>query len=207
VSLPLASLPAASTLWRIHRLDRPALFFSPAPGTPPAGRYDSPSALYRALYAALEFDTAFAETLLRNPARRLVSVGEIAARAVSALRTARKLRLVDLTGPGLSQLGLDARFLSGPYEPCGAAAEAWFADADAPDGLLTPSRFDPSGSCVTLFDRASDALAASAAPIPLADRPREVGAALDRFGKALDPAGQDARLLAVAEWVRARLGG
>lgn len=157
------------------------------PGAPPSGRYGSPSGRCRALYAALDFDTAFAETLLRNPARRLASVGEVAARAVSVLRPARALRLVDLTGGGLSRLGLDARFLSGPYKACGAAAEAWFGHAQAPDGLLTPSRFDASGRCVTLFDRAAEAIAPTAPPLPLDERPREVGAALDRFAKALDP--------------------
>jgi RES domain-containing protein len=186
LSLPLATLAAGEALWRIHRLGRAALFFSPPPGAPPAGRYDSPRGLMRVLYAALDFETAFAETLLRNPARRLVSAGEVAAREVCAITATRPLRLVDLTGGGLSRLGLDAGFLAGPYPACGAAAEAWFAHPEAPDGLLTPSRFDPSGRCVAVFDRAAAALAAGT-PLPLAEAPREVGAALDRYGKSLDP--------------------
>jgi hypothetical protein len=177
-ALPLAELAAGTQLHRIHRSVHGPLHFSRGPG-----RFDSPAGHFGVLYAALGFSGAFAETLLRNPARRLVSLREVEARSLALLTLPRAARLVDLSGPGLSALGLDARLLSGPYDPCGAWAAALYTHPAAPDGLLYPSRFDPAEACLALFDRLVPDLAGAA---PLASLHREVGAALDRYGKALD---------------------
>lgn len=176
-----------STMVRIHRTRHGPVHFSPGPGLPPAGRFDSASGRFGALYAAGSFEGAFAETILRNPSQVLVSLSEIEARAVSVLGIGTAMSLVDLTGPGLSQLGLDARFLSGPYDVCGAWAEALHDHPVAAAGLLYPSRFDPSQHCVVLFDRVAGQVQVVTAPAPLGDMLREVAAVLDRYGKALDP--------------------
>jgi hypothetical protein len=179
--LPIVELPAGTALRRIHRTANPPIHCSAGPG-----RFDSPAGRFGVLYAARGFDGAFAETILRNPARRLVSLREIEARSLAVLALGTTVRLVDLTGPGLSALGLDARFLSGPYDPCGAWAEALAAHAAAPGGILYPSRFDPSEHCVALFDRPAPLLAPRGPGQPLGTMPAAVGAALDRYGKALD---------------------
>ena len=184
--LPLAELPAGTTLQRIHRTAHHPVHFSAGPG-----RFDSPAGRFGVLYAARGFDGAFAETILRNPARALVSLREIEARSRAILALGGAARLVDLTGPGLSALGLDARFLSGPYEVCGAWTEALAAHPAAPGGILYPSRFDPSEQCVALFGialsgRPAPAIAPVGDSLPLGEMLAAVGATLDRYGKALD---------------------
>jgi hypothetical protein len=186
--LPLATWARDSRVVRIHAATHAPIFFSPAPGHPPAGRFDSPAGRFRVLYAALHFEGAFAETLLRKPSLPLLSLSEIRARALTFLTITRQVRLVDLTGPGLSRLGLDARFLSGGYEACGAWADALHGHPAAPDGILHPSRLDPSQLCVALFDRIAPRLEAAGAAVPLTDMLADIAPILDRYGKALDPA-------------------
>jgi hypothetical protein len=171
---------------RIHRLVHSPVHFSPGKDKPPLGRFDSLSGRFGTLYAAQAIEGAFAETVLRNPARSLVSLAEIEARGLSVLSITTEARLVDLTGPGLSYLGLDARLLSGPYDPCGAWADAFHVHPSAPSGILYPSRFDPSQHCVALFSRLAPRIEAMTAPAPLGEILSDVAAVLDRYGKALD---------------------
>jgi hypothetical protein len=185
-SLPLTALPAGLTLQRIHLLRHQSLFFSPGPGAPPLGRFDSLGDCFGVLYTARTFAGAVVETLLRNPDEPLVTWARLSARGLATLATSRPLRLVDLTGPGLSQLGLDARFTSGAYDLCGAWADAWQAHPSVPDGILHPSRLDPSEHCVALFDRAAAALAQDGESAPLSTLREEVAAVLNRYGKAVE---------------------
>jgi hypothetical protein len=180
-SLPLATLAAGSRLFRIHRAAHPPLHFSRGPG-----RFDSPAGRFGVLYAASDFEGAFVETILRNPHRQLVSWAEIEARSLAVLAVRQAVTLVDLTGPGLSRLGLDARFLSGPYDPCGAWATALHDHPGQPGGILYPSRFDPSVACHAVFDRVAPMLALAEPGVPLAEQAPRIGAVLDRYGKALD---------------------
>ena len=186
-ALPLVEFGRGSTFCRIHRSEHGAVFFSPGPGRPPAGRFDSAAGRFGVLYAGLGFDCPFAEVLLRNPARRIVSLPEIEVRSFAVLALGADARLVDLTGPGLSRLGLDARLLSGGYDVCGAWADALHDHPERPAGVLYPSRFDPSGRCVALFERAAPDIRPAAESVPLGELLPEVAAALDRYGKALDP--------------------
>ena len=184
--LPLVDSGRGARFCRIHRAGHEPIFFSPGPGKPPAGRFDSATGRFGVLYAGLGFGCCFAEVLLRNPGRQIVSLPEIEARCFAVIGLQAPLRLVDLTGPGLSRLGLDARFLSGRYDPCGAWAEALHDHPEQPAGLLYPSRFDPSGRCVALFERSAPHLALASDSLPLGEMLPEVAAALDRYGKALD---------------------
>lgn len=186
-ALPLDTLPAGAVLARIHRRDRGPVFFSPGPGQPPAGRFDSASGRFGVLYCALSFAGAFVETLLRNPARQVVGSGEIGARAFAALTNRRDAALVDLTGAGLQALGLDASIFAGPYAPCGAWADALQGHPQKPAGILYPSRHDPSEHCLALFGPEGMALEATGASVPLPDLMADVAAVLRRYGKAMDP--------------------
>jgi hypothetical protein len=179
-------LPAGPVLRRIHLLRHRPLFFSPGTGMPPQGRFDSLSSRFGILYTARTLAGAVVETLLRNPAEPLVTRTRLLPRGLATLITARPLRPVDLTGPGLSQLGLDARFSAGPYDLCGAWADAWHAHPSAPDGILHPSRLDPSEHGVALFDRAAAALDQDGESAPLGTLREEVAAVLNRYGKALE---------------------
>lgn len=185
--LPLTLWPAGAPICRIHRRRHAPIHLSGGPGKPPLGRWDSPSGAFGTLYAAGDVAGAFAETVLRDPALLMVALAEIESRALSILAIRAELRLVDLTGPGLSQLGLDARILSGPYGICGLWADALHAHPEAPAGLLYPSRFDPTRLCLALFDHAAPHIEAASAPTPLTEMLPEIAALLDRYGKALDP--------------------
>ena len=187
-TLPLAIWNAGSKVIRVHRTRLGPIHFSGGAGKPPLGRWDSPSGTFGVLYAARAFAGAFAETVLRNPALLLVSLAEIEARALSVLSITAAIRLVDLTGPGLSQLGLDVRILSGPYDVCGAWSDALHGHPQAPAGILYPSRFDPAQVCLALFDRIAVHVEAITVPVPLGDMLADVAGVLDRYGKALDPA-------------------
>ncbi len=185
--LPAHRLDAPVVLFRIHLAEYQPLFFSPPSGNRPRGRFDSLSGRFRALYAATTLAGAVVETLLRNPTEPLVTLSRLAPRALAIVRIGRPLKLVDLTGPGLSQLGLDARLLSGPYDLCGAWADSFHGHPSLADGILYPSRFDPSARCVALFDRVLPALPRPAESTPLLAMAEEIAAVLDRYGKALEP--------------------
>jgi hypothetical protein len=184
--LPLDTIPAGATLVRIHRRTHEPVFYSPGPGTRPVGRFDSAARTFGVLYLATSFEGAFAETILRNPARRLVSLGEISGRSVAVLGASRAVRLVRLHGPGLQALGLDNSISTGPYDACGLWADALFDHADRPDGIAYASRHDPEQICVALFERADLSLTPASESEPLRDIMSDVAAALRRYGKGLE---------------------
>jgi hypothetical protein len=186
ISLPLVEIPSDSTLSRIHRSDRAPIFFSPGDGQPPAGRFDSGTGGFGVLYMAFTFEGAFAETVLRNPARRMISLAEIATRSLAVLAISRDIRLVRMHGAGLQALGLDNAITTGPYEPCGVWADALFQHRDRPDGIAYVSRHDPEQICVALFERPDIALTVARDSVPLTQLIPDVAAALRRYGKGLD---------------------
>jgi hypothetical protein len=178
-------LEARGPFFRIHPRERRALHF----GRTARWRFDGPGGRYGVLYAAEDLDGAFVETFLRMPGQRgVVSRGDLALRAVSSLGARRPLRLVDLTGPHLARLRVDASlFTSTDYARTQAWSEAFWRHPDAPDGLRYRSRHDPARLAVALFDRAESALRERAVANPLTDpafagRLAEV---LDRYGAAL----------------------
>ena len=170
---------------RIHRSIHPPIFFSPGANQPPAGRFDSVAGTFGVLYLAFNVAGAFAETILRNPRRRLIGWDEIATRSMSYLTPSRGLQLLQMHGPGLQALGVDNAITTGPYDPCGRWAEALFSHADRPDGIVYASRHDPDQLCVALFSRADITIIAAAGPVPLAEQIAEVAAILRRYGKGL----------------------
>jgi hypothetical protein len=164
------------------------MFFSPGPGRPPAGRYDSATGACGVLYGAEAFAGAFIETVLRNPARQLIGMAEIESRSLAVIGTSRVMRLVDLYGEGLQQLGLDAAIFTGPYENCGLWTDALLQHPEQPDGILYRSRHDPSQTCIALFERADLGLTLASDSVPLTRLLAEIGELLRRYGKALDVA-------------------
>lgn len=183
VSLPLLELPPSSSLVRIHRSDFSPIFFSPGPGKPPAGRFDSTTGAFGVLYLAYAFEGAFAETVLRNPRQRLIGLREISSRSLTVLGMSRSVRLVEMRGAGLQALGVDNAITTGPYEPCGIWADALFTHPDQPDGLAYSSRHDPDQICVALFSRPDISLEIASDTVPLTDMLPEVSGVLRRYGK------------------------
>lgn len=125
-----------------------------------ANRFDAPSAQYGILYLAADAYGAFVETFGRQLGQRSVEVARIASRALSQVVQGRPLRLVDLTGPGLSRIGADARLTATSYDLSQRWALAFHEHPAQPDGLLYRSRHDPSRLCAAIFDRAAGALTA-----------------------------------------------
>ena len=168
-ALPVVELAAGSSLARIHRVDLGPVFYAPGTGKAPVGRFDSPSGNFGVLYLAQAFEGTFAETVLRNPRRRLIGLAEITGRAVTTLGLSRPVRLIQMHGAGPQALGTDNTVSTGPYGPCGAWADALFAHADEPDGIAYASRHDPAQIYVALFSRPNIALEVLSGPTPLAD--------------------------------------
>ena len=163
------------------------MFHSPGPGRLPAGRFDSASGSFGVIYLAYAFEGAFVETVLRNPARRLVSMGEIAGRSLAMLVPSRPTRLVQMHGAGLQALGVDNAITTGPYGPCALWADALFAHPDGPDGIAYVSRHDPEQVCIALFSRPDLRLEAAGDSVPLTEMIAGVAAVLRRYGKGLEP--------------------
>jgi hypothetical protein len=185
-SLPLMELPAGSTFVRVHRSDRSPVFFSPGEGQAPVGRFDSASGRFGVLYLAFSFEGALAETVLRNPARRLVGAGEIALRSLAVLAVSGAIQLVRMFGAGMQTLGVDNAVTTGPYGPCGICADTLFAHPDEPDGIAYASRHDPEQICVALFERPGVVVTVASESVPLTEMVSDVGAVLRRYGKGLD---------------------
>ena len=184
-TLPVDLVPAGAVLFRIHRIDRDPIFFGPGKGTDPSNRFDSASGGFVVLYVGLSLDGAVVETVLHNPARRLMAYAEIAARASSRLTSSRDLKLVRLHGTGLQAVGCDNAISTGPYDPCGAWADALWAHKDQPDGIAYQSRHDPGQICLALFER-PDLRLTAADSVPLVQQLPTIAAILSGYGKSID---------------------
>ena len=149
-SLPIITWPARNALVRVHPAGYDPVYLLPRE---PSQRYDDPDRQFGTMYCAVEVQAAILETLLRNPRLRGVSRAEVAVRRVSRVMPRRDLRLVDFVGAGLQILGTDSGVNTGPYAVSRAWARALFAHPDCPDGIIYPSRFDPSLYCVAVFAR------------------------------------------------------
>jgi hypothetical protein len=152
-ALPIDLVAAGTLLFRIHRRDHDPVFFGPGKGIAPTYRFDSPTGIFGVLYLGLSFAASVAETILRNPSRRMVSYLTLAERASCDLKSTRDLRVVRLYGTGLQAVGCDNAISTGPYDACGAWSDALWSHPDVPDGIAYQSRHDPGELCLALFDR------------------------------------------------------
>lgn len=183
--LPILELPQSTSVVRIHRTDYDPVFFSPGTGKPPIGRFDSAVGAFGVLYLAQALEGAFAETILRNPPRRLVDLSDIASRAVSILGFSRAIRLVKMFGDGLQAVGTDNAVSTGPYSASWAWADALFAHPDVPDGIAYSSRHDSDQLCIALFDRPDIRMGLLSGPTALSDILTDVASILRRYGKGI----------------------
>jgi hypothetical protein len=188
-----ATLPslviAKGTAWaRIHRATLDALWFGPAQGHPPSGRFDAPDGAYRICYLGRTVEACFAEVFLRNPPVRILGLADLHARHATPIVTRRDLTVVPVLGPALAKLGVTAELTSsGTYDEPRAFARTVWGHTDQPDGIAYLSRHDNSLECLALFDRAAKAVRVAGPGTPLdADRTR-LGQLLDRWGLGLDP--------------------
>jgi hypothetical protein len=136
---------------RIFRREHAPLYFRWSPDR----RFDPPTRAFRVLYAATDAHGAFIETLGHQTGIRLVTTSALQSRGLAVLRSRSPLRLVDLTGAGLAQIGADERLCAGDY----TVAQRWsltlFRHPARPDGIYYRSRHDPSRTCAAIFHRAA----------------------------------------------------
>lgn len=150
-SLPIESL---DQVWfRFHGAKHPCLYWGLVPPRPFPCRFDSPKGEYGVIYVAADEYGAFIETFGHNTGIRMVSHADLVSRHLSDITFSRPLRLVDLTGPGLGQIGADARLLTGDYGVAQQWALAFFMHPLAPDGIYYRSRHDNERMCAAVFDR------------------------------------------------------
>ena len=138
-----------SILYRTHDVGRAPIFF----GRARIHRFDSPDASYGVLYTGRDAFCAFVETLASAAGTSVVTTAALKRRALSELKPARPLRLVDLTVSGaLVRIGADARLFSGSHEIAQLWSRALHDHPSHPDGLLFPSRLDPARQGIAIFE-------------------------------------------------------
>ena len=155
--LPLTRIQIGSSWIRVHTKARNALWFGPARGKAPVHRFDDPNGRFRVCYLGTNEEVCFAETFLRNPPVRILSLDDLADRFIATLEVRRELRFVPLHGPGLARLGVTAELASGSdYESSQRLSLALWEHSDKPDGILYRSRHDDSALCMAVYNRAQD---------------------------------------------------
>lgn len=157
--LPIHLHDVDRNLYRIHPANRYALFFGPAKGQPPRGRWDAPDGRYRVCYLAEQPFAAFAETFLREPGTMLLEMEDLAARSLAIVYILAPLRLVAMHGQGLHALGATAASCTGDYAVSRAWSAALHAHPEKPDGIRYRARHDDDGFAIALFDRAQNSVA------------------------------------------------
>jgi len=147
-------IPAGLGLVRVHRLEQGAIWFGPAPGTPPQYRFDAPSGEYRTLYCARELTGAFVETVLRR-AQRIIGRPFVDARGWTMLAPTRDLRLAKLYDEGLVHHGVTGDICAGDdYGDSQRFAADLHAAFPEVDGIAYRARHNNGQICYALFDRA-----------------------------------------------------
>ena len=141
-------IEAPGPYFRTHGIARGPL----SPGNAGLNRFDAPDASYGVLYLGCDAYCAFVETFAHASGTRTVTTAALKSRALSQLKPTRPLRLIDLAGPGaLVRIGVDSRLFAGEYQRAQLWSKALHDHPAKADGLLYPSRLDPSRRAVALF--------------------------------------------------------
>jgi RES domain len=136
------------SLWRVHQAHYNPLYFSFSGDN----RFDAPSKEYGILYLGVDEYCAFRESIGRLAKYRLVTSSLLKSRKISVIKANRALKLVDLSGEGLTVLDADARLCTGGYDIAQRWSLALKNHPIRPDGLYYRSRHDPSRYCVALYE-------------------------------------------------------
>ena len=135
--LPSNRVTAGSRWMRIHARARHTLWFGPGSGRSPLHRFDDPNGQFHVCHLGTTIDACFAETFLRNPPVRILSLEDLAVRSIATLEVRRELRLVPIYGPSLARMGATAELSSGSdYAVSQLWSRALWEHSDEPDGIL-----------------------------------------------------------------------
>ncbi len=150
----LPTITSNGPWFRLHKNNREPLHF----GSTASNRFDAPAREYGILYLGSDPHCAFIETYGQSTCINIVTASALIGRCISRVEAMRPLTLVDLTGPGLAQLGADERLCAGEHIVARRWALAIWNHPSRPDGLYYRARHDPSRFCVALYDRAASVL-------------------------------------------------
>ena len=142
--LPITTIKANTTLYRVHKAKYAPIHFGNSGG----GRFDTPEGI---IYLGIDEYVAFRETIGRFSQYRLISSEEFEKRRMTEVTNNRALSLVDLTGKGLTLLDADARLLTGSYDISQQWSKALQDNPKNLDGIYYRSRHDPSRFCLALY--------------------------------------------------------
>jgi hypothetical protein len=178
--IKIKTLPRSSAIWRVHRTEHDPLWFGPAAGMPPQGRFDAPGGQFGVCYFGGSLAVAVLETLVRGSHDRVLDCAMIEARSVTHFTTHESLRLLQFEGAGLVSLGLGAeRAHAAEYKDTQQMMLEPFEQHPEVDGIRYRSRWDNSLLCYVLFERARSALSRTGTRW-LGD-PAVIGSTLDRY--------------------------
>ncbi len=167
---------------RIYDCNRRILFF----GRTRENRFDAPNNEYGTLYVGQDEACAFVEVFGDPLNLRLVSIRDLRNRCYGRISAKRSLKLVDLTGRGLRQIGADTRLTSGDdYDLSRRWALRIWSNQTQPDGIMYSTRHDPSKSAVAIFDRMKGAIKGTRIG-KVTDDETLLAQILDAYGFALD---------------------
>lgn len=183
---PIVELAAGTELWRVHHGDHGPIWFGPAAGGFAGGRFDAPAGEFKTLYVAATLTGAFVETVLRRAAR-IVARPFVDQRAFSILTTLRPLRLVQLHGQGLIQLGVTGDVCAGDiYAPSQRLALALY-EAYELDGIAYRARHNNDEICFALNGRVKAETLEVTRTFSFSDHPAVADDLLRRHGAIWDP--------------------
>jgi hypothetical protein len=95
---------------------------------------------------------AFLESLIKNPENRVLTTSALKTTGLAQIKAGRPLRLIDLCPSGaLVRIGADSRLFSAERSVAQLWSKALHDHPAYADGILYPSRLDPSRQCVALF--------------------------------------------------------
>jgi hypothetical protein len=135
-------------LFRTHGIHRNPIYY----GTARRYRFDAPDGTYGVLYAGVDPHSAFIESVVKNPDNRVVTTSELKILVLAQIKANRPLRLVDLCSSGaLKRACADARLYSGDRDIAQLWSKAFHDHPTCPDGILYPSRLDPTRQSVAIF--------------------------------------------------------
>lgn len=129
-----------------------------------SSRFSSPTRQFRVLYAAQDFPTALAEAVIRDrfvgKQRRYLYRTHLESLYATTISTTAPLMLVDLSGSGAYDMGIDTDVKGSRAHSAGQVfAEALHARTTV-DGIIFDSRLT-SAPCIAIFDRAFASLHAA----------------------------------------------
>jgi hypothetical protein len=145
----IALVEFSEFLYRTHGINR-----NPRScGNSGTNRFDAPDGSYKVLYLGLDPFRAFIETFAHAAGTRAVTTNSLKLKALSHLTPIRPLRVIDLTESGcLFRIGADARLFAADYRISQLWSKALHDHPAKAQGLLYPSRLDPSRRSIALFD-------------------------------------------------------